>query len=66
MASAGAVSSLLIVPKPLPSLIVAFVGVDRSTVNVSFASKTASRQTRTVTVWVVVAAVKVGVPDCVW
>ena len=37
-------SSFVIVPVPVPSLIVAFVGPERVTVNVSFASNTASRR----------------------
>ena len=61
----GAVSSLLIVPRPLPSLIVALVGPDRSTVKVSFASNTASLQTVTVIVVVVEPAAMVAVPDLV-
>ena len=61
--SVGAASSLVIVPRPLPSLMVALVGAERSTVKVSLASKTASRQTVTTTFWVVVAARKFRAPE---
>ena len=51
--SVGSGSSSVIVPTPWPSAIVAFVGFERLTKNVSFASSSRSPLTSTVTVFVV-------------
>ena len=60
--SAGAGSSSVIVPRPLPSPIVPPDGADSVTVNVSSASSRTSPLTSTVTVLLVSPAAKVTVP----
>src|SRR5215212_359944 len=59
-----ALSSSTIVPTPCGSAIVAFVGLERLTQNVSSSSSMASPQIMTLTVCVVEPGVKVSVPDC--
>src|SRR5262249_7824250 len=57
-----AASSLVIVPVPVAVAIVALVGADRVTVNVSFGSNVVSPLTLTVMVLDVCPGVKVSVP----
>jgi hypothetical protein len=60
--SAGAVSSSMIVPVPVPSAITALTAFDRFSVYVSFASSRVSPLTTTVTVFVVSPTAKLSVP----
>ena len=60
----GAVSSLMIVPLPVPSAMVAPVGLASVTVKLSLASTVASPIAATVIVFCVSPAAKVSVPDC--
>ena len=61
----GGVSSLVMVPRPWLSTIVALTAPERFTKNVSFASFSASPTTGTVMVCVVCPGAKVTVPDVV-
>jgi hypothetical protein len=62
MNNEGAASSSVIVPTPVPSAIVAFVGTDKTTLNVSLDSLSVSPLTVIETFCVVTPAAKVNVP----